>query len=865
MIRSRLYLLGTTLLTSLFLALLFMNTPAHAAGEMYIWDGNDLMAIKGSYAKPVKYILREGKYYAPAMDIPVENTKRSSCSNLPKSDVSIAVETGVELGGGDKADKNKRIIIWPDPDQGGVLGALNVERNCFVALYGGAANFFSTTDATSDNYGIDANFSHTSPLSGEKGKSFKDNCERIPSIEQQCEEIAQEAAAANGGSEDQTETQCAVDGIGWIVCPVLLFFAKATDGIYGLVEGFLKVQPLSMDITGGNQPPQYVLWANLRNFANIAFIMAFLVIIFSQVTGKGFNNYNVKKLLPRLIVAAVLMNASYIICAVAVDISNIVGANLKDLIEGANKGSAPGMLAQDDGKVATGLAAAGVTTGLVMTALAGKAAIALVSPQLMVYALVGFVLPMLLAGFLAIITVLVILAARQAIIILLVAISPLAFVAFLLPNTMKWYEKWQKLFIAMLVMYPMVALIFAASKVASEIVVATSDGWMEKFFGVGIAMIPLFIVPVLLKSGGGVLDRFGLWSKGMAKRSPLSKWGKSRFGEEWKRPGSNMRKFEFGKGIEDGSVYSGKIGRRILGGTGSRRRRIFGDAASGRQLSDMERRRQDALDSRDLFEEQSDYFTASGGVTRVSGGDSGKAALVEAGLSAEAKKAFDELTSAFLHNNETKSIASLQEMVKNPSSSEEMAAAAALIARSNDSEANATAWESIRASGNSEVISSYVDELSRNKPAWLGEGQLAAMRTDRDAKDEKGNYVSAQRKSMQQMAAETVASGGMSGAEKLAGTHPSEIDFAHNSALSEAMAPARSKEELAAKERISAGLQGMAAGAQRALTDERISGKITKNRGSLERIASGIPQASSSSGIHVDPRYSGGPGNRRGN
>ena len=832
MIRSRLYLLGTTLLTSLFLALLFMNTPAHAAGEMYIWDGNDLMAIKGEYTKPVKFVLREGKYYSPAMDIPINNDKRASCSNLPKGEVSLAVETGVEIGGGNEADSSKKVIKWEDSDQS-TLNQSATGRNCFVSLYGGTSawnNFGNALFDLNTNNGIqdkkDLNFSQFSQLSGEKGKSFKDNCERIPSIEQQCEEIAQEAAAANGGSEDQTETQCAVDGIGWIVCPVLLFFAKATDGIYGLVEGFLKVQPLSMDITGGNQPPQYVLWANLRNFANIAFIMAFLVIIFSQVTGKGFNNYNVKKLLPRLIVAAVLMNASYIICAVAVDISNIVGANLKDLIEGANKGSAPGMIAQDDGKVATGLAAAGVTTGLVMTALAGKAAIALVSPQLMVYALVGFVLPMLLAGFLAIITVLVILAARQAIIILLVAISPLAFVAFLLPNTMKWYQKWQKLFIVMLVMYPMIALIFAASKVASEIVVATGDGWMEKFFGVGIAMIPLFIVPVIMKSGGGVLDRFGLWSKGMAKRSPLSKWGKSRFGEEWKRPGSNMRKFEFGKGIEDGSVYSGKIGRRILGGTGSRRRRIFGDAASGRQLRDMERRRQDALNSRELLGAQSEHFTGDGGLDRVASTPADQA-LVMASLDAEAKKAFDELASAFMHKDETMGLDKWQDILRSDTSSaEEKAAVASLIAKSNDAANNNLAWESVKATGNEEIIKTYVDELTRNKPEWLSQGQLASMR-------EQGG--SGRSSSLQDMAASTVASGALSSADRQAGMHPDDLSFAYEAAYAKAASGSISTDE---RHHYQEGLDGMTGAAQKALSDNRINVKIGKNRNVIEQIAS---------------------------
>ncbi|MCZ6324111.1 hypothetical protein O5165_25825, partial [Escherichia coli] len=46
----------------------------------------------------------------------------------------------------------------------------------------------------------------------------------------------------------------------------------------------------------------------------------------------GLNNYSIKKMLPRLIVAAILVNLSYYICAIAVDISNILGHSLQQAL-----------------------------------------------------------------------------------------------------------------------------------------------------------------------------------------------------------------------------------------------------------------------------------------------------------------------------------------------------------------------------------------------------------------------------------------------------------------------------------------------------------------------------------------------------
>ena len=212
----------------------------------------------------------------------------------------------------------------------------------------------------------------------------------------------------------------------------------------------------------------------------------------------GITNYGVKKLLPRIVIAAVLVNASYIICAIAIDLSNILGAGAKDILAAPfdSKG-----LFNDFGDSATGKGWEGFVGGVLAGTIAASIAL---------YATLSALLPALVAALFAIVTVFLVLTLRQALIILLVVVAPLAFVAFLLPNTEQWFKKWRSLFQTLLLMYPIIAFIFGASAVASQIVMASAKGNIAvQIAGALISIIPLAITPIVLKSAGGLLNRFG--------------------------------------------------------------------------------------------------------------------------------------------------------------------------------------------------------------------------------------------------------------------------------------------------------------------------------------------------------------------
>lgn len=298
-----------------------------------------------------------------------------------------------------------------------------------------------------------------------------------------------------------------VTGLGWIMCPVINLLVGINDTMWALVSTLLTVNPLSQT------DAIYTAWGSIRSIANVLFVIAFLIIIFSQLTGAGITNYGVKKLLPRLIICAILVNISFIVIQIAVDISNIAGIGIKNLLEGITPPNQPSWSAL----VGIGLA------GNVATA--GTLFIAAMAPE----AAMWLLMPMAAMGMLGLLAALLTLIFRQAIIPILAILAPLAFVAYLLPNTEKLFKKWLDLLLPMLVMYPLAALIFGGAKFASGAIV---KGHETEFWAVLVGLIvltmPLFSLPFLVRQGGSILKAVGAGLNKIAEtaRAPITNFAK---------------------------------------------------------------------------------------------------------------------------------------------------------------------------------------------------------------------------------------------------------------------------------------------------------------------------------------------------
>ncbi|MCJ1964753.1 type IV secretion system protein [Candidatus Nanosynbacter sp. TM7-057] len=337
------------------------------------------------------------------------------------------------------------------------------------------------------------------------------------------EQASNSTISIESPSENSTGTSCDVQGIGWIICPLSNWLADGIDYMYSALQEFLKTKPLE---TTNQNSGIYLAWVIMRNISNVAFIVAFLVIIYSQLTSVGISNYGVKKMLPRLVIAAVLVNLSFTICAILLDLSNIAGYAFQDAFMGIKN-----TISTVGENTSTWTWSEVISTALSNGALAVGAGYAVS------LALTTELLPMLvpaatLAG-LTLLFILLIMAARQALIIILIIVSPLAFVCYLLPGTEKWFKKWRDSFLTMLVFFPAFAVVFGGAQLAGIIIIQNasgSNGAIMHILGMLVQIIPLAITPLIMKFSGGVLGKFAGFvndkNKGLYDRS--KNWSKDR-------------------------------------------------------------------------------------------------------------------------------------------------------------------------------------------------------------------------------------------------------------------------------------------------------------------------------------------------
>lgn len=344
-------------------------------------------------------------------------------------------------------------------------------------------------------------------LAGEKLKACKDGASH-KSDSAYCETTYENTEDINACKQGQSakieapeeeeggepKNSCGIDGgLGWLICPVMTFVANINDAAYGAISGFLDIKPAilsSGDNSGAKQG-----WDFFRNIANAIFAVIFLWIIFSQISNVGVSNYGIKKILPRLIIGALLVNLSYYLCQIFVDLSNILGHTLKDALESGA------------GDIGTTSEAAGWGSAIAAT-IVGVGGVA-------AFAALAIGIPTLAAGFLAIMTVFIILVVRQAGIILLISMSPIAFAAWLLPNTEDLFKKWMKMFRGLLLVFPIISLLYGAGKLAGAVLASSAtvdpNNPDETLHLVALAAttMPLIATPFVLQNSLSSLGSIG--------------------------------------------------------------------------------------------------------------------------------------------------------------------------------------------------------------------------------------------------------------------------------------------------------------------------------------------------------------------
>lgn len=355
--------------------------------------------------------------------------------------------------------------------------------------------------------------------------------------------------STNGMAPTTTCDSDSFAGIGWLVCSVSRWIATGVDGVYSVIRQFLEIDTVTSSDNGIFQ-----IWNLVRTLANVCFIIVFMIIVYSQITGAGISNYSIKSMVPRLIIAAVFVNFSFWICQLFIDASNVLGYSIESLFTGIRNSI----------NINIDISWSDITNLILSGGAIAVGSLAFVTIAGASFGFLGFTLvgALISVGF-SVLVAFIILAARQAIIVILVMVSPLAFVAMVLPSSKSMFDKWRKTLTTLLLFFPIFAMLFGGSELAGAAIINSqyhnSAGGTEStgqlsiiMIGLAVQFVPLAITPLIVRFSSGILgavagmandrkrglvDRAKGWSRSNAEDLRMRKLANTARRRDLQRPG----------------------------------------------------------------------------------------------------------------------------------------------------------------------------------------------------------------------------------------------------------------------------------------------------------------------------------------
>ena len=295
------------------------------------------------------------------------------------------------------------------------------------------------------------------------------------------------SSGSNGLSDiSACESEPSSSALGWILCPII---TAATTTINLVVQEViipqLEIKPLTLG--QGDDKNQYAIWNNFRLLANVFFLLAFMVIVFANTLQFNIETYAIKKMLPRLVAAVILVQFSYVISSIIIDIGNVLGNGIQAMVHVTAAANLQGTGKSGSIELLGGVIGAAFAVGV--AAIIGI-------PTLVTIAI---------AGVIGAIGVLVTLIVRQLIIIILVVASPIAFALWVLPNTERMFKLWLDNFIKLVLMFPIIVLILSLASVAAA-ATQSSGNTFQKLLGALFPIIAFFMIPMTFKMAGSAMS-----------------------------------------------------------------------------------------------------------------------------------------------------------------------------------------------------------------------------------------------------------------------------------------------------------------------------------------------------------------------
>lgn len=306
-----------------------------------------------------------------------------------------------------------------------------------------------------------------------------------------------------------------VSGIVWILGKVLVVLMYILIWVCSY-NGFVT----SAAVTNG--------WVILRDVCNMFFILILLVIAFTTVL--NIEGYSWKKLLPKMLLMAVLINFSKLICGVIIDFAQVIMLTFVNGFRDIGGGNLSDML--------------GINQLLSMSEGVGDVS------QLSIMGTYILALGYVIVSIGVIVIILFVLVMRMVMLWILVTLSPLAYLLGALPNTSKYASKWWSQFTENVVSGPILAffiwLSFASATADVKIIQSdtpkpekssTEQTYFEKTsLGAGLSTAGTpegmlkFIISIGMLIGGVMItkDLGGAAAKAVGKGMSVNNWARKK-------------------------------------------------------------------------------------------------------------------------------------------------------------------------------------------------------------------------------------------------------------------------------------------------------------------------------------------------
>lgn len=256
------------------------------------------------------------------------------------------------------------------------------------------------------------------------------------------------------GGNGESEPSCESEGGpgAWFMCWVIDALDRFISILDRQIQSLLYIDKEVYDNDTIDEA-----WGTMRNLALLILVPMMMFMVIGTALNFGpFDPYTVKKALPRMFVAVIFIVLSLPVTQFGIQLSNAVGQGLGNIIISASPDDVrylSDIFEEAGGGSQESLGWITIVAGIGGWAIG--AAGALISFGLVT--IVG-----LLIGFCTLVL-------RQVLLILLVVIAPLAILAWIFPGNDKLWGLWKGTFIAMLLMYPIIAMLLASGKFVAGI------------------------------------------------------------------------------------------------------------------------------------------------------------------------------------------------------------------------------------------------------------------------------------------------------------------------------------------------------------------------------------------------------------